>query len=104
MTAGEQRRAQVLTRVLQSAITLKEAAIVMGLSLRQARRLKGLLIREGPVSLAHGNRGQISPRRLDELLPQRLPSLSVRSTTTAMCAALHRTPGRTRSEIGRAHV
>jgi hypothetical protein len=63
MTVREQRRAQVLTRVLEGAITLKEAAMVMDLSLRQARRLKGELRREGPSGLVHGNRGRESTRQ-----------------------------------------
>jgi transposase len=65
MTVREQRRVQVLTRVLEGAITLWEAAAVMGLSLRQARRLKGELQRTGPSGLVHGNRGRASPRRIE---------------------------------------
>src|SRR5438309_5428109 len=65
MSKREQRRAQVLTLVLKNQITLKEAAIVMDLSVRQARRLKGSLNRAGPVGLVHGNRGRASPRRTD---------------------------------------
>ena len=65
MTKREQRRAQVLTWVLDGSITLKEAALVMDLSVRQARRLKGELRREGPKGLVHGNRGRESERRTD---------------------------------------
>ena len=36
MTVKEQRRAHVLMRVLGGAITLKEAAVVMGVSVRHA--------------------------------------------------------------------
>jgi transposase len=75
MTSRELRRAQVLARVVEGAITLQEAAMVMNLSLRQARRLKGLLAREGPARLAHGNRGQASPRRTDAELVQRVAEL-----------------------------
>jgi transposase len=64
MTAREQRRAQVVTRVLEGAITLGEAAVVMGLSMRQARRLKRKLHQWGPGGLVHGNRGRASPRRV----------------------------------------
>ena len=65
MTKREVRRAQVLTGVLEGAITLREAAVVMGVSLRQARRMKGELRREGPSGLVHGNRGRKSTRRTD---------------------------------------
>jgi hypothetical protein len=63
MTVREQRRTQMLTRVLEGAITLQEAARVMGLSVRQTRRLKGALLEAGPRGLAHGNRGKPSPQR-----------------------------------------
>jgi len=66
MTIKEQRRAQILTRVLEGAITLGEAAEVMGLSVRQARRLKGNLHRAGPSGLVHGNRGHPSTQRTAE--------------------------------------
>src|SRR5688572_29307595 len=75
MTTREQRRAQQLTRVLEGAITLKEAAIVMGLSLRQARRLKGALRREGPQALVHQNRGRASLRRTDPATVDRVCEL-----------------------------
>jgi transposase len=65
LRARENRRAQVLTLVLEGAITLKEAAVVMDVSVRQARRLKGNLRRAGPGGLVHGNRGRASPRRTD---------------------------------------
>ena len=70
MTTREQRRAQVLTRVLEGAITLGEAAVVMGLSMRQARRLKKRLHQWGPGGLVHGNRGRVSPRRVEPVTRQ----------------------------------
>lgn len=75
MTTREQRRAQQLTRVLEGTITLKEAAIVMGLSVRQARRLKGGLRREGPQALVHQNRGRPSERRTDPATTERVCEL-----------------------------
>jgi hypothetical protein len=70
MTVREQRRTQMLTRVLEGTITLAEAARVMGLSVRQARRLKGGLAGEGPSALAHGNRGKRSRQRTPDELRQ----------------------------------
>src|SRR3990167_4091898 len=66
MTVKEQWRAHVLMRALGGAITLKEAAVIMGVSVRHARRLKGALARAGPAGLAHGNRGRGSRRRVPE--------------------------------------
>lgn len=65
MTVREQRRAQILTRVLEGAVTLREAALVMDISLRQARRLKGQLRRHGPGGLVHGNRGRPSFKQIE---------------------------------------
>ena len=75
LTAKENRRALVLAHVLEGTITLQEAATVMDLSLRQARRLKGQLAREGPAGLIHGNRGQPSTRRIDEPTRRRVVEL-----------------------------
>src|ERR1051325_5848610 len=75
MTAREQRRALVLTRVVAGDMKLWEAAIVLGLSVRQARRLKHALLRDGPAGLAHANRGRPSPRRLSPSLRQHLIDL-----------------------------
>jgi hypothetical protein len=65
MTKRELQRARILTSVLEGRITLKEAGEVMGLSVRQARRLKGSLRKHGVEALIHGNREQVSPRRTD---------------------------------------
>jgi transposase len=70
MTVREQRRTQMLTRVLEGTITLTEAARVMGLSVRHARRLKGALAGEGPSALAHGNRGKPSLHRTPDATRQ----------------------------------
>jgi transposase len=87
MTAKEQRRAQVLARVLEGTFTLREAATVMDLSLRQARRLKGQLARDGPAALAHGNRGQVSTRRTDEAIREQVAQLF--RTTYHACNVQH---------------
>ena len=75
MTAREQRRAHVLARVVAGEVKLWEAAVVLGLSVRQARRLKRALVREGPAALAHANRGRASPRRLSPTLRQHVIDL-----------------------------
>src|SRR5215471_602848 len=75
MTAREQRRAHILARVVAGEVKLWEAAVVLGLSVRQARRLKRALVREGPAALAHANRGRASPRRLSPTLRQHVIDL-----------------------------
>lgn len=75
MTAREQRRVQVLTRAIAGEVRLWEAAVVLGLSIRQTRRLKRALVREGPAGVAHANRGRPCPRRLSPMLRQHVIEL-----------------------------
>lgn|SRR6266542_2733210 len=75
MSAREQRRAHVLARVVAGELKLWEAAIVLGLSVRQARRLKRGLVRDGPGALAHANRGRPSARRHSPTLRQHVVEL-----------------------------
>ncbi|HUG46876.1 MAG TPA: helix-turn-helix domain-containing protein, partial [Candidatus Limnocylindria bacterium] len=68
MSAKEQRRAWVLTKVLKGERTMAEAAEALALSERQLWRLRTAFERAGPAALVHGNRGRASPRRLDDEL------------------------------------
>src|SRR6266542_2524675 len=90
MTAREQRRAHVLARVTAGELKLWEAAVVLGLSVRQARRLKRALVREGPAALAHANRGRASPRRFSPTLRQHVVRLYQAIYRTAGSALLVR--------------
>jgi transposase len=76
MTASEQRRAWVMTRVLKGEGTMAAAAEALGLSERQLWRLRMAFERAGPAGLVHGNRGRRSGRRLDESLRQRIVELA----------------------------
>ena len=53
-----QRRAYLLTQVLSGRLTVAQAATLLGLSVRQVKRLKAAYGREGPAALVHGNRGR----------------------------------------------
>src|SRR5436190_9953741 len=79
MTAREQRRAWVLTRVLKHELTMTEAADMIGLSERQLWRLRVAFEADGPAGLVHGNRGRRSERRLDDALRARV--IELRRTT-----------------------
>ena len=68
LTPEEARRVHVLTLLEGKRITPVQAAEVLGLTLRQVRRLRVGLRREGPVALVHGNRGRPAPNRLPESL------------------------------------
>lgn len=66
MTAAEQRRATAVTQVLAGKWRVDEAAVSIGLSVRQVRRLVRAYERDGPAGLVHGNRGRPAANRLAE--------------------------------------
>lgn len=65
MTAREQGRARLLTRVLAGELTMAEACVELGLSERQLWRLRAAFLGAGPAGLVHGNRGRVSPQRIE---------------------------------------
>ena len=65
MSYRETERLRILERVTAKTLSLKEAAELMGLSYRQAKRLWRRLREEGSWGLAHRSRGRPSNRRLD---------------------------------------
>lgn len=65
MTAREQRRARVLSRILMGALTMAEGSLELGLSERQLWRLRAAFVGVGPGGLVHGNRGRPSAQRID---------------------------------------
>lgn len=66
MSAKERRRLEVLGRVKRREIKVVQAADLMGLSVRQARRLWKRFNASGDRGLMHALRGRVSNRRLDE--------------------------------------
>jgi len=58
MSQKELQRVRVLDRVLEGQMLLTEASRVMGVSYRQAKRLKRAFVGKGAEGLAHGNRGR----------------------------------------------
>ena len=71
----ELTRYDVLRRVLDGTISLSDAAGYMGVSYRQAKRLKKKA-QEGLGALAHGNRGRSPSNKLCEEVRQRIVELS----------------------------
>src|SRR5262245_16196572 len=62
MNASESKRAEILGRVAAGMLTLKQAALLLGLSYRHARRLSQRYKRDGSAGLVHGHTGQRSNR------------------------------------------
>lgn len=66
MNAKEQKRLMVLNKVGEGRVGAGAAAEVLGLSIRQVRRLLASYRKEGAVALAHGNRGRCPCNKLDQ--------------------------------------
>ena len=82
MSQRERQRYHLLKMVIGAKITLKEASSMIGVSYRQAKRLKKKLKALGAKGLIHGNRGRPSPRALSRELVTRIIELSQKTYTT----------------------
>ncbi len=65
MNRKEQNRLMGLNQTERGMMTAREAAEVLGLSLRHVRRILAAYRKEGAVALAHGNRGRKPGHALD---------------------------------------
>src|SRR5688572_3104890 len=75
MSGRELSRAQVLARVQAGSLVLREAATLMAVSYRQAKRLWRRFERGGAVALRHGHAGRRSNRGRSARLRQRVLAL-----------------------------
>ena len=71
MSRKERQKEAVMIRVVAGELLLKEAAWQMGVSTRQAVRIKARFTNQGASGLVHQNRGMPSNRRLDEEVKQK---------------------------------
>lgn len=69
------RRLGLIQAALQGKVTNREAAAVLGMSVRQFRRLRGRVRQYGARGVVHGNRGRRSPRRIGGELRQRVEAM-----------------------------
>lgn len=76
LSMKEYKRLRVITEEEAGRVTAREAAEVLGLSVRQTRRLIAAFRKEGAAGLAHGNRGKPSPRRTPESVRKRILELA----------------------------
>ncbi len=72
----EQKRLIVLNDVERGGATAGEGAELLGLSLRQVRRLLAAYRKEGATALAHGNRGRRPHNAIDEGIKERVVALA----------------------------
>ncbi len=76
LSAKEQQRVLVLNQVERGGLTGKQAAGLVGLSLRQVRRLLAAYRKEGVAALAHGNWGRKPVRAVPEETRRRVVALA----------------------------
>jgi transposase len=76
LTRSEQRRLLVLNHLGSGALVNSQAASLLGISVRQVRRLRRRYEREGAAALAHGNRGRRPSHALDPKLAIRVVELA----------------------------
>ena len=81
----EQARLRVLNLVLAGVCTLPRAAQLLGVSERQARRMKQRYRRDGPSAIAHGNRG----RRPANAIPDEVRALVEEAASTRYAGYNH---------------
>jgi len=75
MTPKEVNRYAIIKKLINREINGQQAANLLHLSVRQAKRLKAKVKKEGPKALIHGNRGRPSNRSLPEPEKERIVSL-----------------------------
>ena len=74
MSKKERKRLRILERVKVGAMSLKEAAVGMGLSYRQAIRINARYEQHGAAGLVHRSRGRLSNRRIDPAIKESILS------------------------------
>ena len=76
MNRKEQQRVMVLNGMEKRELTAAQAGELMGLSVRQVRRLVAAYRREGVGAIAHGNRGRRPPHTVSEAVRERVVALA----------------------------
>jgi len=87
LTHRESQRLMVLNALDRGEVLMADAAILLGLSIRQVRRLRSAYRARGPTALAHGNRGRPSPRRVPQAV--RAQVIALAQTTYASVNHTH---------------
>ncbi|MDP3703355.1 MAG: helix-turn-helix domain-containing protein [Candidatus Omnitrophota bacterium] len=64
LTQRAQQQLVILNALERGELVMAEAATLVGLSVRQLRRIRRAYRRHGAKALVHGNRGRPSPRRV----------------------------------------
>jgi transposase len=87
LNSKEQKRLVVISKVERGEVGGREAAAVLGISLRHFRRLMAGYRKDGARALAHGNRGRAPANALDGGLRKQVAELA--ESTYAGCNTQH---------------
>lgn len=79
LDTAAQKRLTILTQLLAGELTPEEAALGLGRSTRQVRRLAEAFLARGAAALVHGNRGRVPANRIEDERRTRMVGLA---TTT----------------------
>ena len=66
LTMQDEKRLEIIQRVLRRELTVMQAALVMGVSERQCYRIKAQVDKTGAKGVVHGNRGRPCKRKTKE--------------------------------------
>ena len=72
MREQQWKRWDAVVRVAAGKLTMAEAAMVLGVSVRQLRRIRRRVAREGRTGLVHGNQGRVPANKLCEKVRARV--------------------------------
>ena len=87
LNSKEQKRLMFICKVERREVGGREAAAILGISLRHLRRLIAGYRRDGILALAHGNRGRAPANALDDGLRRRVIELA--GSTYTGCNTQH---------------
>ena len=76
LTMKDEKRLDIIQRVYRSELTVKQAALVMGVSERQCYRVKARVGKAGAKGVVHGNRGRPCKARLKDSTVRRVLELA----------------------------
>lgn len=76
LTMRDEKRLDIIQRVLRSELTVAEAASVLGVSERQCYRIKARVGKDGVKAVVHGNRGRPSKRKVKDRTIKRVLALA----------------------------
>ena len=76
LTMKQQKRIEIIEKVLRKNLTVIEAAMVMGVSERQCYRIKARVKDQGVKGVLHGNRGRPCKYKLKDQTLKRVVELA----------------------------